>query len=232
MKIGIDGRLIYQTGVGRYIRNLLNNLARLDQQNEYRIFLGKDAFSNYHVPNTRWQKRFADVRWHTFKEQMIMPKLLSEEKLDLVHIPYFNVPIFYTKPMIVTIHDLTILHYATGRATTLPKYLYITRRLGYLMNLAIGLQKVRKIITVSNNTKNDIMKSCHVPEDKIAVTYEGIDQIFRFQKSGINTHNRVVAENYFLYVGNAYPHKNLSTLLTAFSLLLKRIGRTEFPKRC
>ena len=57
MKIGIDGRLINETGVGRYIRNLVEQLGKLDRNNQYVIFLTRDAFGSFVPPNRRWQKR-------------------------------------------------------------------------------------------------------------------------------------------------------------------------------
>src|SRR3989344_5912882 len=117
MKIGIDARLINETGVGRYIRNLINVLARIDRINSYIVFVRDDSWN---PPNERWEKRIIDIPWHSISEQLIFPWLLIKEHLDLVHIPYFNVPIFYPGKFVVTIHDLTILHFDTGKATTLP----------------------------------------------------------------------------------------------------------------
>ena len=97
MKIGIDARLIDETGVGRYIRNLIRQLIVLDDQNEYVVFLYRTGFNNFIVPNARWKKVRANVRWHTVFEQCVMPFLFAIERLDVVHIPYFNIPIFITE---------------------------------------------------------------------------------------------------------------------------------------
>ena len=55
-----------------------------------------------------------DIKWHSLKEQIEFPKILEKENLDLVHFPYFSVPIFYNKPFVVTIHDLIIHHFSPG----------------------------------------------------------------------------------------------------------------------
>ena len=216
MKIGIDARLINETGVGRYIRNLIEQLGKLDDKNQYVVFLPRDAFDSFVLPNKRWQKRLADVRWHSVREQVIMPILFLREKLDLVHIPYFNVPILYPKPFVVTIHDLTILHFNTGRATTLPWVFYKVRRLGYWLVHAVGLARAKKILTVSNATKQELKDHFHIDHSKIVVTHEGVDNKLRTQKTELNDQKRTIAEPYFLYVGNAYPHKDLGTLVRAF----------------
>lgn len=211
MRIGIDARLIEETGVGRYIRNLIIQLEKIDKKNSYVLFLRKEQF---HSLQTRFEKRLADVPWHSITEQLVMPGIFQKARLDLLHVPYFNVPIFYPGQMIVTIHDLTILHFDTGKASTHPWVLYKLHRIGYRLILWIGLSLVRKIIAVSETTKKDIVQSLGIDPNKIIVTYEGVD----LKKS---TGKRLIPDDYFLYVGNAYPHKNLETLIQAFQMYLK-----------
>src|SRR3990167_1427096 len=95
MKIGIDGRLIEETGVGRYIKNLTRELGKYDKENRYVIFLRKKSFDSFSLPNDRWSKRLVEIPWHSFREQLLMPLLFLKDHLDLVHVPYFNIPIFY-----------------------------------------------------------------------------------------------------------------------------------------
>lgn len=213
MNIGIDARLIEETGVGRYIRNLIAELGRIDTENTYVVFLSKKAFSSFILPNTRWKKVLADVHWHTFSEQIVMPRLFTAELLDLVHIPYHNPPIWYRGNMVITIHDLTILHFSTGKATTLPLPLYQLKRLGYWIELLVGLRKAKKIIAVSETTKQEIIDHFHIPADRIAVTYEGVDGRLL---SATRDSTPLIQHPYALYVGNAYPHKNLEVLIAAF----------------
>ena len=216
MKIGIDARLIHETGVGRYIRNLIAELALIDTKNTYVIFLPSSVYETFQLPNTRWEKRRCDIHWHTVKEQMLMPGIFLREQLDLLHVPYFNAPIFYPKPYILTIHDLTILHVKTGKATTLPKPLYWLRRLGYQYILRQGIKKARHIIAVSEATKQDIIQSIGLRKEKISVTYEGIDS----KITKIPSKKSIIDGPYFLYVGNAYPHKNLEFLIKSFGIFL------------
>jgi 3-methyladenine DNA glycosylase AlkD len=78
MRIGIDARLMDETGVGRYIRNLLAELAVLDTSHTFVVFLLPDAFKKFHLPNERWEKRIANVHWHTIREQLMMPTLFAK----------------------------------------------------------------------------------------------------------------------------------------------------------
>ena len=231
MNIGIDARLIAETGIGRYIRNLIRELALIDESNTYVIFLTREGYDAFIPPNSRWKKRLCDVHWHTLKEQLVMPRIFLSEHLDCLHVPYFNAPLFYPKPYIITIHDLTILHVTTGKATTLPKSLYWLRKIGYQVIVRLGVKRAKHIIAVSESTKDDIVKSLHVDPKKISVTYEGVDK--KIMSSNAASPNK---KPYFLYVGNAYPHKNLEFLIKSFGTFLVRhpnyqlvlVGKNDF----
>ncbi len=215
MKIGIDARLWNESGVGRYTRNLVTNLQVLDKNNEYILFVLNKDYQNLksQISNLKnWKLSIADIRWHTLEEQFKFPAILNKENLDLTHFPYFSVPLFYNKPFVVTIHDLIISHFPTGEASTLPLPLYGLKLAGYKFIINSAAKRAKKIITVSNTTKEDIVKTLHIKEDRIVVTYEGIESI-----SGQNP--RIKFSNYFLYVGNAYPHKNLKRLVDAFKIV-------------
>jgi len=82
---------------------------------------------------------------------------LEKEELDLVHFPYFSVPIYYRRPFVITIHDLIIHHYPTGKASTLPSPIYYAKLLGYKYVIKKAAQKAQKVITVSEATKEEIV---------------------------------------------------------------------------
>lgn len=171
MKIGIDARLINETGVGRYIRNLIRELAVIDGTNTYVVYVRKTG--DFEPPDSRWTKRVADVPWHSITEQIRMPGIFLGDNLDLLHIPYFNVPIFYPGKFIVTIHDLTILHFDTGKASTWPYWLYKIRRFGYFLALSAAIARSQKVIAVSQSTKKEILDHFDVLPQHISVIYEG-----------------------------------------------------------
>jgi hypothetical protein len=173
MKIGLDARLINETGVGRYITNLVAELGKIDKSNSYVIFLRKYSYAGFKVPNSRWEKRLADVPWHSVAEQLFMPAIFANAHLDLLHVPYFNVPLFYFGKFVVTIHDLTILHFDTGKATTLPFIQYKIRRIGYYVSLLKTISWSEKVIAVSQSTKKEILEHFDILPEHIEVIYEG-----------------------------------------------------------
>ncbi len=103
MTIGIDARLWNQTGVGRYIRNLVENLQEVDRDNEYILFVRSE--DNVRVKNSNFKTVNANISWHSIEEQLEFPAVLNKYDLDLVHFPYHSVPIFYNKPFVVTIQE-------------------------------------------------------------------------------------------------------------------------------
>lgn len=216
MKIGIDARLWSESGVGRYVRNLVMQIQILDKKNDYVLFcLSKDKQEILkQVQNDNFRILEANIRWHTVEEQLRFPQILKKENLDLVHFSYFSVPVLYNKPFIVTIHDLILDHFPTGQASTLPLPIYGLKRLGYQFIVRQAAKKAKKIITVSNATKKEIVDHLKVDEDKVIVTYEGVEKKISNIKYQINL--KILNTKYFLYVGNAYPHKNLERLLKAF----------------
>src|ERR1700690_1183396 len=175
MRIGIDARLINETGVGRYIRNLLYWLGTIDDQNEYIIYLNSQAFTTFSVPNSRWHKKLVDIGWHTISEQLFLPFVYVRDRIDVLHVPYFTIPIFFPGKIICTFHDLTILHEKTGKATTLPRPFYAAKHLGYRCIVALGMKRASHIITVSHTVEQEIRATYHLPAHAVSVIYEGID---------------------------------------------------------
>ncbi|MBA3723295.1 MAG: glycosyltransferase family 4 protein [Candidatus Levybacteria bacterium] len=238
MRIGIDARLWDQTGVGRYIRNLVRELYAIDKKNKYILFVTPELFasSDFEFARTEesaWKVVPTDIRWHTVEEQLLFSKVLDNEALDLVHFPYFSIPILYTKSYVITIHDLIINHFPTGKASTLPSPVYHFKRLAYKYVLRHAAKTAKKIITVSEATKKEIIDHLPVTEDKIKVTYEGIDlALQRKGERGKREEKSTLpfplnAYPYFLYVGNAYPHKNCERLVEAFALVNKASPATK-----
>jgi len=90
--------------------------------------------------------------------------------------------------------------------------------------MAKGASDSEKILTVSEATKKEILDHLKVPAEKIMVAYEGIDRKIKDQRSRIKDReldprfrgDDKERREFFLYVGNAYPHKNLERLIEAF----------------
>lgn len=228
MRIGIDARFYGTTGkgLGRYTQKLIEYLERFDQENEYVILLRKENWDQYTPYNNNFYKVLADYQWYTFQEQIQFPRLLYQQKLDVVHFPHFNVPVFFKGKFVVTIHDLILTHYPTIRASTLSPILYIFKHRAYKYVITKAVNKAQQILTVSEFTKNDIIKHFHLTDpSRVIVTYEGVD-IPNDSMSNDEKENLLkrfsITKPYVLYVGNVYPHKNLELFLKAFKDIITR----------
>lgn len=221
MKIAIDARFFgpQGKGLGRYTQKLVEELEKIDTVNQYDILVNPDTGENYTPANPNFRKVVVDIPWYTVKEQREMPKVLNQGNYDLVHFLHFNVPVLYTKPYIVTIHDLILLEYPTRKASTKGWLIYQLKSLAYKQVIVRAIKASQKIIAISQFTEDSIKKFFHVPDEKFAMIYEGVDREkfqeehkkpFNFEKFGIEK------GRYLLYVGNVYPHKNIPFLLDAF----------------
>ncbi len=217
IRIGIDARFYgpKQKGLGRYVQKLIENLEKNDLNNEYIIFIRKESWNKYHPTNPNFKKVLADYQWYTLFEQIFMPFKIKQAKVDLMHFPHFNVPIFYRMPFVITIHDLILKRFPTRRASTMGPIRYWLKNLAYKLVISSAIKRARKIIAVSNFTKKDILKYFKVRSEKVEVIYEGVPVI------KLNESKNKPSKKYLLYVGNAYPHKNLERLILAFNKLLE-----------
>ncbi|MCR4280181.1 MAG: glycosyltransferase family 4 protein [Candidatus Komeilibacteria bacterium] len=219
MRIGIDARMYGPAarGLGRYVQKLVDNLALSDTDNEYFIFLGEHNWDEFQTSNSKFIKILAPYHWYTLSEQVWFPWKLYRSHLDVMHFPHFNVPLFYHNKFVVTIHDLIISHYPDSRATTLPPLIYKLKLAAYKVVLKNAVRRAAKIMAVSDFTRRDIIRYYPEVEGKITVTHEGYE-VEHAGSANVNLQAMGIVKPYLLYVGAAYPHKNLYRLLQAWKL--------------
>ncbi len=245
-RIGIDARFYgpLGKGLGRYTQEIVDQVTSQDSENEYVIFLSKNNFDEFITQNNRVTKVLADIPWYGFAEQIQMPRIISKQNLDLMHFPHFNVPIFCSVPFVVTIHDLILTKFPTIRATTLGPIIYFLKNIAYRLAINIAVKRSKKIIAVSEYTKKDIIEQFGIKPEKVSMIYEGvadlrqsIDSIFTAKlKTEEVLSGYCILGPYLLYVGNAYPHKNLESLIKVFIRLrqhhpflkLVLVGRDDY----
>ncbi len=219
MRIGIDARFFgpLETGIGRYVERLVTHLSAIDTPHEYVLFLRKRGFDWWQPPNGRWKKVLADIHWYGMAEQRVMPSIFRRAKLDLLHVPHFNVPLLTRQPFVVTIHDLILDEFPTERATTLEPLLFALKFRAYETVVRHAVRNSKAIISVSEYSKQQLIKRFHVSPAKVHVTHESVDPLPEALPFSMLA-ERGVQQPYILHVGNAYPHKNLERLLSAVDI--------------
>ena len=235
MKIGINGYeavvprfgfdkktgLPNRVGSGEFCFQILSELARIDNTNNYSVFLPTPPSKDLPPERDRW-------KYEVFRSKKLwtllgLSKRLMREKgrFDVFFSPTHYLPLFTGVPPVIAILDVSYLYF--------PE-LFKKKDLNQLKFWGgYSIRKAKKIITISNSSKNDIIKAYHVPEDKVEVIYPGVKKI---QDSGFTIYNMEelkkkfgIEGNYILFVGTLQPRKNITRLVEAFSMVVNRQSR-------
>src|SRR3989338_3821872 len=226
MRIGIDARFVGTPGgIGRYTEELVRHLGETDTENSYVLFLrplGSRRLARFLSENSqRFRPVIADIRWYPSAEHLRLRRIIDRERLDLVHFPHWNVPLGVRTPFVLTVHDLILFDHPSRRASTLGPLRYAVKSFGHRLVIGSAVRRARKIIAPSEYTKRRIIGRFHISKEKVVVIPEGVSEGSPSINSGTTKANRI------LYVGNAYPHKNLERLLEALAEVRKKIPDAE-----
>jgi len=216
MRIGIDIRELQIkrfTGIGRYLRHLLTYAAS-DPDNMYVLFGNQNtSFAPmadnqlfYIIPEKN------TVVW----DQILLPRALKKEKIDVFLTPYFKAPVFCPCKLVVIFNDLMplLLEEYQTRA-------YRLKRTYFKLMSAISTKRATKLITISRHTKNDLIRVFGVKPDKIHVVHLAVEPVYNEDSSDdeMIKDKYYTGENFILYVGNLKPHKNIAQLIDAYHQL-------------
>jgi glycosyltransferase involved in cell wall biosynthesis len=240
MRIGIDARFLTHPqhgGFKTYTESLISSLSEIDQDNQYILYIDrppdentkipdKPNFSYRVVPNTI---PFLGMVW---REQIRLPRLAARDKLDLFHSPCLSAPLFMGCPSVVTIHDMIWLtHKRILGSNSAPSSLRL--RVQHLYYHALwNYHKLHNwiagdispmVITVSEASKSDIVRTLNFSPDKIFITHEAASGNYR----QIDDKCQIVPIRekfelpckFILALGSADPRKNIKTLIESYALL-------------
>lgn len=248
MRIGIDCRLagMANGGIGRYVSQLVIELVK-QAPNETWVLV----FHNTQQTAELWQTlpknvelHYCPVRHYSLMEQIKMPPVWRKLRVDLLHVPHFNIPVLYSGKLILTIHDL-LWHHQTGmNVTTLPKWQYHMKYLGYKWLTAQAVKKAAQILVPTQTIAQTVQEFFPFAQNKTVVAYEGVDALFRQARAQRKT--KVLKDwqlptdrKFLLYVGSLYPHKNVELVVQAlakmaeFNLIIigtRNVFRQRFEK--
>ena len=215
MRVAIDIRRAGDFGIGTYIRNIINQLARTDSETEY-LLIGEERHLQQLDPLPE-NFMLLDYGYEpgSFHTHMHLPFLLRKHDVDILHMPWFYAPAVVPTRLVLTVHDLTDVLAPPVGATPLVQAgrLYFARR---------ALARADRILAVSHSSKRELSRVFGVPEGKIEVVYNALDE--RFTREPMpNDADRVlerhaVTDPFVLYAGNIKPQKNLPRLIEAFAV--------------
>jgi glycosyltransferase involved in cell wall biosynthesis len=199
----------FNVGLGRYIRNLIEGIGRVDQENQYEILVPDHPRRVSPWPNIHYRyigfPRFKLRYWEQFAPLCVGP-------YDLLHFPYDSCIGVKRGKFVTTIHDVIPLLFPERRIRS--PWRGIFKRI----MIPNPFKQIDHVLTVSESSKRDIIERLGVPESQISVVYQGVefDRFFPVAVAHSDPHTR---NPYILCVSGDSPTKNVRTLLQAYSNL-------------
>lgn len=217
--VGVDCRLagLRHAGIGRYTQNLIQRLPQLDSKIEWVFFFHdknqvREVLKETPTVKSKVRIVLAPIKHYSIKEQLLLPGIFSQERLDLLHVPHFNVPLLYSGKIVVTIHDL-LWHQQRGLGvTTLKPWVYWLKYFSYRYVTRQAVSKAKAVLVPANTIKKTLDYYYPSIKNKVVVTPEGIGQVF-LTKQFPNKSSKITRQ--LVYTGSLYPHKNLQLVLQA-----------------
>lgn len=220
-RIGINAHLLSgeagyrRAGIHHYIAQVLHHLP-VDDGLEYRVFsrwtasaFGRSGL----VPlQSRWptERRLARILW----EQLAWPLLAKKQRLDLLHSMAFVTPLIAPCPTVVTVYDLSFIHF--------PQRFPAWQRLYLTSQTRRSCRQAQQVIAISEASRQDIHRLFNVSSEKITAIQPGVDAVYRPLPSAeiiaFRTQQQL-PERFILHVGTLQPRKNIPVLLAALAQL-------------
>jgi glycosyltransferase involved in cell wall biosynthesis len=215
MRVAIDIRRAGDFGFGTYIRNIINQFARTDSETEYLLIGQPSHIAQFDPLPENFKLLEYSAPAGSFHTHLHLPYLLHKRGVDLLHMPWFYAPAVVPMKFVLTVHDLTdVLVTPPGVPAMMQAgRLYFARR---------AVARADRIMAVSHSTKREVSRMFDVPEAKIEVVYNALDERFLREPSPTDA-DRVlerhdVTDPFVLYAGNIKPQKNLPRLIEAFAV--------------
>jgi glycosyltransferase involved in cell wall biosynthesis len=222
MRIGIEAQRIFRKnkhGMDYVVLQEIIELQKMDTRNEYFVFVapGPDRCiedsRNVHVIEV-------EGSFYPAWEQIQLPKAAHEANVDLLHCTSNTAPIRCNIPLILTLHDIIFLEPRDKRNRSLYQ------NMGWLYRRIVVpriLKKCRRIITVSEFERNNILSKLNLPPKQVVMIYNGYNDWFRPMEDERCVFAKYMAERgYLFFLGNTDPKKNTERTLVAYSKYLER----------
>lgn len=225
MKIGIDARVLDRkvTGTSRYLLNLLGEIPAYDSDNEYFLFGTRQHELNdgFYKSISISESKIPFKMYSPFWLNRDIPKLVEKFGIDLLFSPNVIVPLVDLGKCktVSVVHDVIFKVYKEYYPFFYRQYLSFF--------LPLSLKRSEKVVTVSELSKNDIIKYYNIPSEKIEVIYNTASSRFCPRSLNDMERNRILSkyslpEKFLLYVGVVEKRKNVSGLIEVMDDLEKK----------
>lgn len=230
MKIGIEAQRIFRKnkhGMDYVVLQEIKELQQMDTENEYYVFVkpGED----HCVESTR-NVHVVELNCPTYPlwEQWALPRAAKKYGVEILHCTSNTAPIWCDIPLILTLHDIIYLEPRDRRLQKLSRYQDMGRTYRRIVVPRI-IKNCKRIITVSNFEKKNIIDYFHLDTKKITMLYNSYDEAFCIQKNWERDIVKYIDKSdYFLILGNTDYRKNTERMIIAYANYLER---SEFKRK-
>jgi glycosyltransferase involved in cell wall biosynthesis len=226
MRIGIDARLLERemTGIGRILTGILNHICSLDKDNEYFLFSFGDL-ENYRkkgftvIPTGR-NKLIPPKIYSPIWLNFVLPRYIKKNNIDLFFFPSALIPQVNLKcKTVILLGD--VFHKIDKRYHPFLYRKYLD------LFLDSSIKKSDLILTISQNSKKDIINFYNVAENKIKVIYLAADENFKPRSLTSDQRERLIKKynlpsKFVLYVGNIDFRKNINVIIEVADILVNK----------
>lgn len=222
MRIGIEAQRIFRKnkhGMDYVVLQEIRELQQIDTENEYFVFVksGEDkcveSTNNVHVIELKCPS-------YPLWEQWALPRAAKKYGIDLLHCTSNTAPIWCNIPLVLTLHDIIFLEPRDKQNHSLYQ------NMGWLYRRLVVpriLDKCRRIITVSDFEKENIISKLNIPRERMAMIYNGYNEWFRPVEDTEHIYKKYIPEpGYLFFLGNTDPKKNTERTLVAYSKYLEK----------
>ncbi len=229
MKIGIEAQRIFRKnkhGMDYVVLQEIKELQQMQTGDEYYVFVkpGEDRCvedsANVHIIEIHCPS-------YPLWEQWALPRAAKKYGVELLHCTSNTAPIWCDIPLMLTLHDIIFLEPRDKS----NKSLY--QNMGWFYRRLVVpriLDKCQRIITVSNFEKDNIIRKLGIPEERMAMIYNGYNEWFRPLNSppldsaqpSLPLWGGTEGEAFFFFLGNTDPKKNTERTLVAYSKYLEQ----------
>ncbi len=229
MRIAVNTRLLQKNkleGIGRFSNETLKRIVLnhpdvdfvfcFDREFDSEFVFAKNVKPIIISPQARHP--FLYYIWFQWR----LPAILKKEKVDLFLSPDGFLPLNTKIKTVAIIHDIAFEHFPKGVDWLTQKY--------YTYFFPKFAKKANRIATVSNFTKNDLIKTYGSGAEKIDIVFNGVSEVFKPLKEEEKA--KIIKEEsngipYFICLGSIHPRKNIITLLKSFEKFKKE--NSQYP---
>jgi glycosyltransferase involved in cell wall biosynthesis len=203
----------HQGGVRVYTRRLLDAMLDLDSGHEFVLLYRSPELVGTYAGRPNVQEAALPARSVLLWDQLAVPAAVRRQRIDLLFNPKYSIPIRAGCPAVWVCHGLDwyVMPWASKRIDRLSHQFLVPR---YAARAAA-------IVAVSEVTRQHVMQYLHVPPDRVATVYSGVDDVFRRplppERLQAIRDKYALPDRFVLYAGAIYPPKNYTRLVRAYA---------------